>query len=87
MNKDTFTIVVEDALHIPGTEYISIVGSKSEAFVQVGDVVTDGNRRYVVNAIPLIRRVSYDGPEKTCIAIKAGNFSPDDLKGKTLTAV
>jgi len=87
MNNDTFTIVVEDALHIPGTDILSIVGSKSEVSVQVGAIVSDGKSMYVVTSIPFIRHESYSGIEKTCIAIKADNSNPDELKGKTLTAV
>ena len=85
MNKELFMFVVEDALHVPGTDIISIIGNKSNTPIRAGTVISDGKNSYIVASIPFVRNGTLGETGKTCITIKADHYSADDLKGKTLS--
>jgi len=87
MDKKGIEIVVKDALYIKKRGLVSVVGSKSEEALHIGDVLTDGVERYTVAAIPLISRRDYADINDTCFAIAAGDFDPSALVGKILSDV
>ena len=70
---------------------ISIAGKQDGSGykkIKVGSVLTDGERQYEVNGIPLVNYKTIEAMnENIWLTIKDDGFSPNILEGKTLELV
>ena len=78
-----FQMTVKKAMKIPGYDYWHIVGTDMKGDTRVGDYITDGKTEYEITAIPLVHKKNIVVGEVD-ICIRPGNFSIDNLLGKTL---
>jgi len=81
-----FETTVKEAVKVPGYDYYHIVGINSKGSARIGDFVTDGDMRYEITSIPLIRRDSEKKMDEVDICIHSGMKNMDTLIGKTLYA-
>lgn|GEM_PF-6285476 len=81
-----FQTTVKEAFKVPGFDYYHVVGVDSKGSARIGDFVTDGNVRYEITSIPLIRKNSAKPMDEVDICIHLGDNSINALVGKTLYA-
>jgi hypothetical protein len=82
-----FQTTVKKAVKVPGLNYIHIVGTDTTGSVKIGDFITDGNKKFEITSIPIIRRIDDAVIDEVDICINPDGFDLNDIVGKTIYAV
>jgi len=82
-----FQTTIKEAIKIPGLDYLHLTGINSQGNAKIGDYITDGEWNYEIISIPFVRRATVKPTDEVDICIRPGDFSIDNLIGKTLYAI
>lgn len=78
-----FQTTIKEAVKIPGLDYLHLTGINSKGDAKIGDYITDGEQKFEITSIPFVRRAKVKPIDEIEICIRPGNFTIDNLIGKT----